>query len=324
MIVFPAVSRETSAARALELEHAHAEVEAKGGKTTGKMLARGKFSCMLWLTRPYILGITPSRSSFSTSSDELVQVTREGLDDKYTIAHMSFNRPPVNSFDMGLSQEFSAKFHDLTRSGDVHAVVLKSSVSKVFSAGLDFKDLCGVSEAHLREFWKIVREMWYMIYTCRLTTLAAINGHCLAGGTLIAAACDHRICAQGDYKIGVTAAKIGLVPPHWFLGTLTHLTGQRVTEMCLQQGRVFQPEDAVKAGLMDEVCEKKVIDDRCREALLPYLETCHETRAAIKLSLRRELIESYHKLEEKDTKDFVQFTLRESTQRTLASISSSN
>ena len=182
-----------SAARALELEHAHAEKRGsrQKGKTTGKMLAHG---CMLWLTRPYILGITPSRSSFSTSScDELVRVTREGLDDKYTIAHMSFNRPPVNSFDMGLSQEFSAKFHDLTRSGDVHAVVLKSSVSKVFSAGLDFKDLCGVSEAHLREFWKIVREMWYMIYTCRLTTLAAINGHCLAGGTLIAAACDHRM-----------------------------------------------------------------------------------------------------------------------------------
>ena len=100
--------------------------------------------------------------------------------------------------------------------------------------------------------------------------------------------------------------------------------GQRVTEMCLQQGRVFQPEDAVKAGLMDEVCEEKVIDDRCREALLPYLETCHGTRAAIKLSLRRELIESYHQHEEKDTEDFVKFTLRESTQRTLASMSSSN
>lgn len=280
--------------------------------------------CIQWLFRPYVLGRAPPKYYFSTSSgDKLLQVTKERLD-KYTIAHVSFNRPPVNSFDMGLSQEFSSIFHDLTKSGDVHAVVLKSNISKVFSAGLDFKDLCGVSEAHLREFWKTVRQMWYRIYTSRLTVLAAINGHCLAGGTLIAAACDHRICTQGDYKIGVTAAKIGLVPPHWFLGTLTHLMGQRATELCLQQGLVVSPEQAVRLGLMDELCEAEEMEERCRKVLLPYLETCHETRAAIKLSLRRELIDSYHTLEERDTEDFVKFTLRESTQRTLASMSSGN
>ena len=164
--------------------------------------------------------------------------------------------------------------------------------------------------------------MWYMIYSSQLTTLAVISGHCLAGGTLIAAACDHRICVKGEYKVGVTAAKIGLVPPHWFLGTLTHLMGQRATEVHLQRGQVFSPEEAVGIGLIDEACETDEMDETCRKALLPYLETCHETRAAIKLSLRRELIDSYHRLEEKDTEDFVHFTLRESTQKMLANMSS--
>lgn len=191
----------------------------------------------------------------------------------------------------------------------------------MFSAGLDFKELYDVSEAHLREYWRVVREMWYRIYTSKLTTLAAINGHCLAGGTLIAAACDHRICTQGSYKIGVTAAKIGLVPPHWFLKTLTHLMGQRATEMLLQQGCVVPPDQALRVGLVDEVCKAEELDKQCRKALLPYLETCHTTRAAIKLALRQELIESYHQLEEEDTERFVHFTLREATQNTLASMS---
>lgn len=265
-----------------------------------------------------------TRRSYSTGvSSELVQVTTEPLD-KYTIAVVSINRPPVNSFDVSLSQEFSTKFQELSESRDVHAVVLKSSVSNIFSAGLDFKDLCGVTETHLRQFWSVVRKMWYRIYTSPCTTLAAVNGHCLAGGTLIAAACDHRICSHGNYKIGVTAAMIGLVPPHWFLETLTHLMGQRNTELYLQQGRVLSPKAAVEVGLMDEVCESHELEERYRLALIPYLNTCHESRAAIKLSLRRQLIESYHKLEKTDTDNFVNFTLRDSTQTLLSNVSSNH
>ena len=259
-------------------------------------------------------------ASYTTSSNNhLLQVTPEELDG-YKIAHISFNRPPVNSFDMQLSHEFSSKFREISHSENFHAIVLKSNLANVFSAGLDFKDLCGVSESHLREFWQVVRGMWYQIYKSRLPILAAINGHCLAGGTLIAAACDYRICTAGRYQIGVTAAKIGLVPPHWFLGTLTHLMGQRATEIYLQRAEMFSPNRAVELGLMDEVCKAEEVEDRCRQALLPYLNTCHDTRAAIKLSLRRELIDSYHHLEKEDTENFVKFTLRESTQRTLASL----
>lgn len=264
-----------------------------------------------------------SRAPYGTSStDKMLQVTRERLG-RYTIAWMSVNRPPVNSFNMPLSLELSSQFHQLTQSDHIHAIILKSSLSNVFSAGLDFKEMYGVSEQHLREFWRVVREMWYRIYTSRLPTLAAINGHCLAGGTLIAAACDYRICTHGDYKIGVTAAKIGLVPPHWFLKTLTYLMGQTSTERLLQRGQVFPPDQALKLGLVDDTCKAEDLDEQCKKALLPYLETCHDTRTAIKLALRQELIDSYHQLEEEDTEKFVQFTLRESTQKTLASMSAS-
>lgn len=250
-------------------------------------------------------------------------MTQEKLG-SHTIAWISINRPPVNSFNMQLSLELSAQFHQLSQSDDIHAIILKSGLSSIFSAGLDFKEMHGVSEQHLRDFWKVVREMWYRIYTSRPTTLASINGHCLAGGTMLAAACDYRVCTRGDYKIGVTAAKIGLVPPHWFLKTLTYLMGQTTTEMLLQRGQVVGPDQALKLGLADETCDAGQLEEQCRKALLPYLETCHETRAAIKLALRREVIDSYHKLEEEDVEKFVHFTLRESTQNTLAKMSASN
>lgn len=249
----------------------------------------------------------------------LVTVSTEPLG-PYTIAHLSINRPPVNSFDVTLVSDFTATFKELANSREVQAVVVKSSLPTVFSAGIDFKELCGASQDDLRQLWAVIRDMWFQLYSSRVTTLAAISGHCLAGGTLIAAACDHRIAAQGDFKIGVSAAKLGLVPPHWFLKNLAHLMGQRATEHHLQQGRVFPPDQALEVGLVDEVCEPGDMEERCREALQSYLDVCHDSRAEIKLSLRRDVIESFHQLEEEDVENFVRFTLRESTQKRLASM----
>ena len=280
----------------------------------------GQFGRLLCRSGTHVWSRAVSRAPYSTPSiDECLHVTREPLN-QYTVAHISINRPPVNSFGIQLALELSSKFQELTQSDNVHAIVLKSSLSNVFSAGLDIKELCGVSEEDLRAFFRAIQQMLYNVYTSRLTTLAAINGRSRAGGTVIAAACDHRICTHGDYEIGVVAAKVGMVPPLWFLSLLAHLMGQRVTEMYLQQGQVFAPEEAVKLGLVDEVCKPEELNERCNKALLPYLEVCHDTRAEIKLSLRRELIESYHRHEKEDIENFVKFTLRKSTQNILASM----
>ena len=256
-------------------------------------------------------------------ADSLVAASTEAVGAS-TVARLTINRPPVNSFDMELTSAFTAKLKELIDSKQVDAIVLESSLSKVFSAGLDFKELCGVSEDHLRWFWLAVRDMWFNLYTSPLPVVAAIGGHCLAGGILLATACDHRIAAQGEYKIGVTAAKIGLVPPHWFLKTLTHLMGPRATEQHLQCGRVFTSDEALGVGLVDEVCGPGDLREAVRRALGPYLEVCHYTRAKIKLSLRRELVESFHQSEDRDIEDFVRLTLRDSTQQYLANMSRSS
>lgn len=147
--------------------------------------------------------------------------------------------------------------------------------------------------------------------------MAAINGHCLAGGTIIASSCDHRIAMEGDYRIGVTAAKVGVIAPKWFLKTLICLMGQRQTELALQQGRVFTPEEARKIGLVDEVCTSDLLQTRCAEALQPYLETFHEARSDMKLSLRDDLIKEFLQSRDEDMDKFVNFVLQGSVQDQL-------
>ena len=256
--------------------------------------------------------------SLSTSrhSMNLVEVSTESLG-KFTIAKVSINRPPVNSFNIPLVTELTKALINLEDYSKADAVIIKSSIPSVFSAGLDLNDLYGVSEEHLRKFWKHIQEMWLQLYASKLTTVAAINGHCLAAGTILSSSCDYRIAVEGSYNIGVTAAKIGVIAPPWFLKMLTYLMGQRKTEMFLQQGLVFPPEEAQAIGLVDEVCSLEQLTQNCTKALQPFLDVSHEARAKMKLSLRGELIEMFRQSRDRDLENFVSFILSESVQSKL-------
>lgn len=198
---------------------------------TGKHAPR----CLNWSLR-----------SLSTSR-QLVEVSTEGVG-KFSVASVSLNHPPVNSFNTPLTIAVTDALRDLEDSGKVDAIVIKSSVPNVFSAGLDLKELHGVSEKRLKEFWNHFQDLWLQLYSSKLTTVAAISGHCLAAGTILSSSCDYRVAVEGRYSLGVTAAKIGVIAPPWFLKMLTYLMGQRNTEMFLQQGRVFLRKMLVQLG----------------------------------------------------------------------------
>ena len=272
---------------------------------------------------PVWLQLSPRGLATSGQPKKLVEITSERLEN-FNIQTLSLNRPPVNSFNTPLSLELASAIREAETTCD--GVIIKSSLNGTFSAGLDLNDLYQVPEEHLRTFWKHVQNFWYCLYSSRLPTIAAINGHCLAAGTIVAAACDYRIAvserspAEGSrdqYRIGVTAAKIGLVAPPWFLKMLTYLMGQRDTELYLQQGMVFTPFEAQSVGLVDKVCHPKDLESECKKALLPFLEVSQDSRSVMKASLREDLLRSYLQSTEEDMENFVSFVLSDSVQNQL-------
>ena len=236
---------------------------------------------------------------------------------KYYVASVTLNRPPVNSLDVAFTEELTRALKKIEKSGEVDALILKSKNPNIFSSGLDLHDLFAQPRSHLELFWQHVQDLWLQLYSSRLPTIAAINGHCLAGGTILATACDYRVAVEGSYGIGVTAAKIGVVAPPWFLKMLTYVMGQRNTELALQQGHVFTPSEAMGLGLVDRVCPKDTMDEECWKALDPFLTVSAESRATMKLSLRMDLINNFLQSREEDMNNFVNFILKESVQSNL-------
>ena len=273
-----------------------------------------------------VLGTRAARSTaawvkhFSTSSvcQALVSVSHEQLG-SHNVGIVSLNRLPANGLNLSLCAELTETLKGLRTSGNTHGIILTSSAPKVFSSGLDFNELYQTPREHIELLWRQFQDMWLELYSTNLTTLAEINGHCIAGGLILSAACDYRIAVEGSYGIGAPAAKVGLIIPPWVLKMLTYLMGQRRTELALPRGTVFTPDEALTVGLVDEVHSSGDLRNASFAALKPYLDVCHETRAWMKYFLRADLIEKFTETRDKDMEQFVSYVLRDSVQGRLKS-----
>ena len=253
-------------------------------------------------------------------ASSLVQVSRHDVAG-HNVAVLGLNSPPVNAFSSSLLAELVTELRILNsgKAEQTHGLIITSALNSVFSAGLDLNELVNPSEPELQRFWNLCQEMWLQLYTSPLPVASAINGHCLAAGTIIAASCDYRVALEGNYGIGVPAARIGLFAPWWFQKMLVHLMGHRMTELSLQQGQIFEPLAACKIGLVDKLCA--MTNDVVKNAissLKPFMSVSTNSRVKMKLTLRQALIEEFMEKREEDCRDFIQHVGCPDVQKELA------
>jgi enoyl-CoA hydratase len=92
--------------------------------------------------------------------------------------------------------------------------------------------------------------------------IAAVNGHAIAGGCIIAATCDYRVMAEGTGRIGIPELAVGVpFPALPFEIMAARLTPQVFRDLVFS-GRVVSPQEAVTLALVDEVAEPTALVDR--------------------------------------------------------------
>jgi enoyl-CoA hydratase len=94
--------------------------------------------------------------------------------------------------------------------------------------------------------------------------VAAVNGHAIAGGCVLACACDHRLAARGPGRMGVTELLVGVPFPAAAMEALRDVLGPaRLTEAVLT-GRTWPLDEAAATGLVDEVVAPQALADRAQ------------------------------------------------------------
>lgn len=164
------------------------------------------------------------------------------------LAVLRLNQPPVNALDLEL---LTAIPEALTEVADAPAVVL-TGAGRAFSAGVDLKRIVDGGPEYVERFLPALSSALLAVFEHPKPTVAAVNGHALAGGCVLAAACDARLMAAGT--IGLTELAAGVPFPTAALEIMRHAVGPAADSMVLGCERL-RPERAESLGLVHEVTE---------------------------------------------------------------------
>lgn len=123
------------------------------------------------------------------------------------------------------------------------------------------------------------------------------------------------------FKIGLNETQLGIAMPEVAIEVTKNIISARHTEMSLTQGTIFNTEEALKIGLIDEIAnDKNEATEKSLKFLNRYKNIPKEARAETKLAFRKKVLNLFNADREKDIENFVSFVESEKTQKTLAAI----
>lgn len=164
-------------------------------------------------------------------------------------------RAPVNALGRELLERFAAALDEaleLAEAGRGPRSLVISGAPGMFSAGLDVREVLG-GEASVRALVTAFFAVQSRLVRSPLPIVAAITGHCPAGGAVLSLLCDHRIMAEGSYRIGLNEVQVGLYPGEMIYRVFARVVGAARAAALLPRGVMLDPVGAREAGLIDEI-----------------------------------------------------------------------
>jgi enoyl-CoA hydratase/carnithine racemase len=192
------------------------------------------------------------------------------LEKQDSIGHIVLDRPPANSYDKTFMEELARSIDEAGRDDAVKAILLRSASEKFFSAGADVSVFARSGLDEQSAFVVCASEAMGKFESTPKVVVAAINGHCLGGGLEMALCCDFRIAAEGTYRIGLPEVTLGLLPGTGGTQRLPRLIGRQKALDLMLRGTTMSPQDALAAGMIDEVVPAAELVSRALERLRTY------------------------------------------------------
>jgi enoyl-CoA hydratase len=235
------------------------------------------------------------------------------------VASLFLSRGKVNAIDEATIDELDDRFRELEADETVRAVVF-SGEGKFFSFGFDIPGFLGHSKAEFTRFLAKFTGLYRYLFTYPKPVVAALNGHAVAGGLMLALACDRRFMAAGTGKSGLNELAFGSSVFAGSVEMLRFAVGNRNAGEILFTGAMFLPEEALLLGLVDEVCP---VEELMGKAVAAARELGGKSPAAfrsVKRLLRGPVAEEMRRREGASIVEFIDIWYSEETWRNLREI----
>lgn len=166
------------------------------------------------------------------------------------IAVLTLRHGKANALDVEFCKALKKEFRRLAKS-DARAVIITSE-GKIFSAGVDLPRAVEGGRKYLRDLVLALDEMYEEIFLFPKPVIAAINGHAIAGGCVLACCADYRVLAQSAGRMGVTELLVGVPFPPFAFEVLRATTSPMHFPKFTATGETFDTESALANGFADE------------------------------------------------------------------------
>jgi len=158
---------------------------------------------------------------------------------------------------------------------------------RCFSGGIDLNlvrsDDPVARTATLRRIARGLLAVW----NAPFPTIAAITGHAVAGGAVLALACDWRIAADVDASIGLTETAVSLVMPTWATVIVQSALGPVGAQEAILSAAVMSPREAAERRFVHEIVGGERLGARVDEFAEQLVELPTRVYGATKRRLRR-------------------------------------
>ncbi len=223
-------------------------------------------------------------------------IHREDHDD---VATIRIDHGPVGALDTELCTELASTLRSLV--ADPAQAVVLTGTGGSFSAGVDLRRIVDGGADYVQEFFPALSELFAAAFALDKPVIAAVNGHAIAGGCVLAAAADVVYMAEGRGAIGLPELKVGVPFPRIALEVVGHRVGEVPLRRMVVGALTYQPEQARDFGLVDDVVPADELTERARAAAAELAtQTPSDTFAATKAALRRDATERAERFADAD------------------------
>ena len=206
------------------------------------------------------------------------------------------NHGKAGALDLELCEALTAAFHGAETVG---AVIL-AGTGRIYSAGVDLPRVLAEGEAYTRRFLAALDSCFRALFELRRPAVAAINGHAIAGGCILACACDARLMSDSGATIGAPELVVGVPFPALALEILRLAGGDSLARRLSIGGGSLPAAEAHRIGLIDRVVPAAELDAAAHDEAMRLSAIAPTAFALVKRQLRSPALERVATLREHD------------------------
>lgn len=202
------------------------------------------------------------------------------------IAVATLNRT-TNTINAQLVEDLEELVQTVQNESSLMGLVVTGDNEKFFSMGFDLPEIFPLSRKEFTVFFKRFNRLCLDLYTLPKPTIAAMPGHAVAGGSILALCFDYRFIAAGHNLMGLNEIKLGVPLPYVCDCLLRNQVGYRYARTIADSGDFFEPPQLLEMGMVDRISES----DRLLPEAVQYVRQIGETSLAAFAMIKRNRVE---------------------------------